>query len=167
MNKLNIFDAVRQNNIGRVKKLFKSGISINQKSIGGNTPLMIAILCHHNEIALFLIKNGAKINNIDNDDNNVLICAAKFKNITIANEILELYYLIDINKQNKFGSTALICACYSNDYQMVQLLLFYGANPTITDNRKMSCLNIAKYFNYIHIIAILKTVVNYNEIVLK
>jgi ankyrin repeat protein len=68
-----------------IKYLLKKGAKINVKDKEGNTPLSIVLKMNHYEIALFLIENGAIINQ-DNLNKEILLIALK----NGYNEIVEL-----------------------------------------------------------------------------
>ncbi len=52
----------------------------------------------------------------------------------------------NIDKQNKDGCTALICAAFNNKRNIVELLLDYHADEFILDNNDESFYDLLKYW---------------------
>ncbi|WP_409416689.1 ankyrin repeat domain-containing protein [Flavobacterium sp. PS2] len=58
-----------------------------------------------------------------------IFTAARTNNVKLLNKLL----VEDINRADERGSTALIIACYNDNFEAAELLLKKGANPNIQD----------------------------------
>ncbi|MDG6894308.1 ankyrin repeat domain-containing protein [Volucribacter amazonae] len=77
--------------------------------------------------------------NIDGD--NMLHIATRKKDIHDIKVLIE--YGINIDDQGDLGYTAIHYACINGYQDIVELLLFYGANPNIKDEFGQTALDIA------------------------
>ncbi len=88
----------------------------------------------HLDIIDLLLKNGADINTQNKYGQNLLFIAIKYNQPTVLEHLLKQG--IDVNTANNAGTTALMEAASSaEDTQIIKLLLQYGADKTIKDNR--------------------------------
>ena len=62
LGKTILHSAAKNGNIELAKEIIDKGLSVNQETEKGNTPLFYAVNYNQHEMALFLIKNGAKTN---------------------------------------------------------------------------------------------------------
>lgn len=100
-------------------------VNINEKNENGYSGLALSVRNGHKEIAYELIKEGADVNSV-NEVNN-----------------------------NQAGQSVLFLACWHNREECVMLLIAFGANVNIPDNRGWTPLIISVYHNYINIVSIL------------
>jgi len=59
--------AARQGSIDAMKSMLDAGVDINEGDVDGNTPLLLAILNNHYDLAQVLIDKGADINKANRD----------------------------------------------------------------------------------------------------
>lgn len=163
-----LIEACHKNSANAVKKLLDLGINnlnINfQKD--GETPLIIAantsnfVPLHKSiPIAKKLIKNGANINIVDNNNNSALIIFCKGYTRLFLNETITLSYdrnkiitkLVksgaEVNLINKEGYTPLMYASINEWHPIVKLLLENGAKLDITNALGETALDLAQKFN--------------------
>jgi len=74
-------------------------------------------------------------------------------------EIVEILYGAgaEVNVQDRFGRTPLICAANNGDVQTVRELLLFGADPNLTDDDGLSALDYAKKMGFADVEALLSS----------
>ena len=82
---MSIHDAAKAGNIKAVKQHIAAGTDVNAKGRWGSTPLLLAALYGHKEVAELLIAKGAKVNAKNKNDNTPLDKAIKENHTEIAN----------------------------------------------------------------------------------
>jgi len=95
------FDAVRANDIDKLKDLIASGLDVNIKDKDGNTPLHIAAMHNYDDVAVILIQNGADINAKDNYGETPLFTAIRFASPDVASLLIS--NKADIDTSNSSG----------------------------------------------------------------
>lgn len=118
------------------KMLVDMGLSIESKDLYGTTPLNAAIGREDIEMVKFFIEQGADLR--ATSANGLLldtaICIDFDNNDTVFTSLL-LEAGCDANQKNPVnGETVLHCAASYNE-ELVELLLQYGADPSILDNQ--------------------------------
>jgi len=124
-----LFDAVKEGDIAKVKNLLIRGANVNAKDKDGRTPLHHAATIGHVEIARFLLERGANVNAKDKDGRTPLHHAATIGHVEIARFLLERG--ANVNAKGKNGNTPLHYAVRNGHVEVVNLLLENGANPEI------------------------------------
>ncbi|XP_063912691.1 ankyrin-3-like [Zophobas morio] len=123
--------------------LVENGIDVNAKNKNGTTPLQLA--CKHTvyEKVEMLLTCGALTNLMDEENNNALHYASnsEYENQHIINLLIQKG--VDVNAQNKYGTTALQLACKNGVYGNTEILLEYDASIKITDENNQSALHYA------------------------
>lgn len=136
-----IFDIARKGTLKEVQDLCKSNKSaINSIDDNGYSPLILACYRGNNEVASWLIKNGADIN-FKSGLGTPLMAAIVKGNNEMAKLLIEQKANIDISDSN--GTTALIYATNFKNYEIVSLLIKTGADYNKEDNRGNSALEYA------------------------
>ena len=123
---------------------------INQKAfypdeaVNKNTPLMLCIYIHENQIAIELIKSGLSIPEaVNNKDETALILACKGVATSVAYEIIKTnnYNPAQVDYKN---NTALMVACeFSLKQVAIKIIEGGNYNPSQTDNEKNTALILA------------------------
>lgn len=121
--------------IEEVKKMVKQGVPINTVTIHGFSPLAVAASRGHKDIVIFLLNNGAKVNEKDDES---WALKQSFLNKTTSGILLE--YGANPNtrmSKNKYeGSSVLARLAHLSMYgfeknsPLVRRLLKYGADPS-------------------------------------
>lgn len=117
---------VRHDKIDLVRRLLNNGASPNTKDIKRNRPsLSIALEREQTEIFELLLKNGAKTKYKVNGGESMLSYCVQQKKLAEAQLLLE--HGADANMPGKQGRVPLQVAFSTNNIDMVNLLLNYGA----------------------------------------
>lgn len=112
--------AVRNNKIDIVKLLVEHKAEVDVKANDKATPFASSIGKGFTEIAEYLIKNGANINNIDKDNDTPLMYCAQSGNLATVKFLLQ--YEPDLTIKNNSGKTALNIAKEKNHTEIIKLL---------------------------------------------
>jgi ankyrin repeat protein len=80
---MNIFEAVRTNNLNKVRELIKNGADVNAKDQWDRTLLHWSSNCGHFKIAKYLVEKGADVNARDIDGETPLHTASIFGHFEI------------------------------------------------------------------------------------
>jgi ankyrin repeat protein len=135
-----LYNAIRANDLARLRVLVHDASDANTKDSRGETPLMYAAAAGSLEAMKFLIAKGADVNAQNEFGSTALIWSAT--------DLAKVRLLIDhganVNTASKRGRTALFLAAMSDrSAETVRLLLAKGADPKITDSFKNTVLNAA------------------------
>ncbi|MBE5322128.1 ankyrin repeat domain-containing protein [Pedobacter sp. MR2016-19] len=121
-------DAVEKRDFNKVNTLIKDGADVNFEHDTGMTALSWAQSENDLEMAELLLKNHA--------DLNYRYKTEKFKTVVQSAaldeqlDMLKLFlkYKPDLNIRDGFGNNALWSACYTNNLEIIELLLKHGAD---------------------------------------
>jgi len=129
---------------------------INLKSDDGFTPIVLAVLFNHTEIAKQLLYFGADPNiKADNQSMvNALHAAIARENIELVE--LFLYHNADANATQMQGVTPLHSAAKRGNLDLVKLLITYGANIELPMANGDNALKLAENENHSEIASVLE-----------
>ena len=121
-----IFKAIEENNLEKVKTLIASDVDVTERRGGGgtagdDTPLMVASMKGNAEIVKALLAAEAPVNAKTQNGTTALIMAAMWKKAEIAKLLIDAG--ANVNAKLNNGRTALVVAAKQNDLEMVKLLL--------------------------------------------
>lgn len=143
--------AAMNNRITICDYLIKNGAKIDalthkDYNLSGMTPLHIATKYGYIYTVHYLLNHGAD-RKVDTHTGLTLLHLA-VKSSNAMNVIYTLLFVnnllkIDVDQQDKFGTTALQMAIKQEDITSVKLLLQYGANVTVQDQKENSALKYA------------------------
>jgi palmitoyltransferase ZDHHC13/17 len=139
-------DAVRHGNFPLVYMLVAEGASVNQVDHDGYTSLHWAALNDFYDIASFLLKKGANVDEPSQEAETVtpLMWAALRGNIRIAR--LLIHWGADVNKTDARGYTPAFHAVHYDEILMLHFLRSQGGDVVdATDTKGESCLHWAAY----------------------
>ncbi|CAL1536456.1 unnamed protein product [Lymnaea stagnalis] len=114
-----------------VKALIKSGIDINQK-YNGESPLLVAARHGQTGVALFLMENGANLNEVDRGGENALMIAERNGHAHTVETLVERGY--DMDAKNRSGDTSLMLAVRKWDVDLMNMMINFGANVNEKQN---------------------------------
>jgi len=101
VSQLELYDAIKEGDLDYVKDCFSKDF-VNMKDYRGVTPLMIAVMRSYEDIAEFLIKNGADVNAQNNAGATPLMYACLENNFDIVKLLVK--YGADVNVKTKYGT---------------------------------------------------------------
>jgi ankyrin repeat protein len=117
-----LLQASYNGNFEEIRELVEAGVNVNCESNYRNTPLYYASINNHTEIALFLLKHGAKPDTKGGSHADTpLINAVAFNNKTLVEQLIEVG--ANINLQNDSGRTALIVAVRKKNKKIIRIIL--------------------------------------------
>ena len=137
--------SIRNGDVIEVRKMLESDNSIiDQEDCQGRTPLMEAICCDNEEIAMLLIEFGANINKQDNNGWSALHFAAQESLVSIVKLLTKGGAIVDLKDIN--GNTALFRAIFSpqDSGDVISLLISAGADSGLKNNYGVSPYELAK-----------------------
>lgn len=102
----------------------------NRKITNGMTALHLAVLIGNLQIVEELIRGGANPHADDDIGDTPLHIAARTGNLLVAEYLLRQF--VDADVQDDEWRTPLHWAAWNNDLDMIQMLINYGADPTLT-----------------------------------
>ena len=123
-----LFHAIKKNNVQKADSILNLNPGqIHAQDSMGRTALYFAARYGNEVILSDLIKKGADVNAITNNNETALHIASSKKKHEIVSILLE--QKIDLNKKTKaFGLTALHNACWKGDSVIVKMLIEKGAD---------------------------------------
>ena len=150
-----VFELARHGNVVEIEKLIKKNPAmLHKKNKSGFTPLILASYNGNKEVVSFLVKRGAKINELS--DMGTALMAATYKG---NNDIVKILINkdADVNITDFNNTSALHYACFFQNKELVRLFVKKQANITLKDNKGKTPLDYAIDYNNIEIIQILQT----------
>ena len=155
---MNIFDAIKKDDIARVQKLIESGADVNQINENGQTPLHAACFFDSLKIVRLLLKKGAKktINVQNKNGLTPLHWACEKNNLKTTELLLKNGATKSVDTpENNYGMTPLFLACNKNNLKMATLLLQYGANVNHVNVNGETLLFLACYHSNLEVVKLL------------
>ena len=137
-----LVEAVANGDVESVRVLLDGGADPNLAG-GGFTPLGLAALRGHAEIARLLLRAGANPTLKSKDGNTPLTAAVSFNRLGVIRELLK--YPQDLTLYNLEGRTALSLAAMEGFEEALTLLLEAGADPNMQDKNGNNALYWAGY----------------------
>jgi hypothetical protein len=156
---LNIFEAAAAGRFDVVQQAAQEWPGwINEYAQDGFTPLQLACFFGHEEMALWLIEQGADVNAAAKNKQGVAPIHATTANgnLTVLEALLKKGAAV--NARQEGGYTALHEAANSGNLAMTRLLLEHGADATLTTGEGKTALDIAQVKGHQEVAALLITV---------
>ncbi|CAG2233968.1 unnamed protein product [Mytilus edulis] len=123
-----------------VDMLLSFNVNLNTRSRNGITPLYMACVQNHKDIAMNLLKHGA-VNYLEHEDRNCLHAAVLDENKELVKILLKYEANVDI--QDSGGRTALHVASMKGTFEIVKLLVLHNATINLQNNRGDTPLHFA------------------------
>ena len=140
--KMNLIDAVKSNNLDRVRFLVEQGADKDKgDSEEGNTPLWWGSRKGCLNVAQYLVEQGATLDKANNIGITPLIAAAIFGHLQVCRYLLEQG--ADRDKASNFGWTSLHYAANFRRLKTAKLFMRYGADLNARDNLGQLPINVA------------------------
>lgn len=125
-NDLTLADAIIYHNLHDVKGIVESGVDLNDFDEYGFTPLVEAAIFDKWDIAAFLLKKGAKVDQKDLVGRTALHWACENNQLKMVRLLLE--NAADANAYGKAGQSPLVFPFLRHHEQLKQLLISHGAS---------------------------------------
>ncbi|ESU26997.1 hypothetical protein FLJC2902T_23380 [Flavobacterium limnosediminis JC2902] len=149
-----VFDIARKGTVSEMKSVIgENPALINSVNKEGYSLLVLATYRGNNEVARYLIENGAEINGTSNYGSPLMAAVVK-GNLEIAKLLLE--HKADTSVADQSGNTALIYAVIFKKYDIVDLLVKAKADIDIKDIRGKSAMDYAVMTNDEKLVQLLK-----------
>jgi ankyrin repeat protein len=144
---INIYDLIEANKIKEVEKILKKSVDINRKNEFALTPLHIALANNHENMAKFLLNNGANGSIQDDDGFTSLHYAYEYSMPNIAKIIIEKNSEA-LNVKDKYGNNPLWTATMNAEIPLadIEFLLKKGADKNSKNKANMSPYDLAKSY---------------------
>lgn len=135
----------RMNLPKELEAAIRGGVDVNAKDQFGSTALHYAIVEKHVGIVSLLLANGADPAAQDGDGKTPLHYAIEYNLPSVAEDLLEHDQTI-VSIADKFGNEPLWSAAFNSrgNYDLVNLLLRYGADPRHRNHSNLTPLDIPK-----------------------
>jgi ankyrin repeat protein len=133
------------NLVGELRIAISQGVDLNEKDEFGTIALHCAVAEKNMNVVALLLEHGAEVSAQDQDGKTALHYAIEYKLPGVAQALLEKNpKLIDI--ADRFGNEPLWTAAFNanGNYDLVRLLLGYGANPHHRNKSNLSPSDIPK-----------------------
>ncbi len=120
-----IHKAVEQGDLTKTQNLIaKNPELLNSQAEDGRTPLHVAVMGGHKELAGYLIQEGANINALDKEGRTPLLNAIMFKKSDLAHMLIEMG--ADVKIKCKEGANAIIYALFFGPEDLIEPILDSG-----------------------------------------
>ena len=131
---------------------------LNAYSVDGFTPLGLACFFGHNEVASFLVDEGANVNLPSNNDFKVspIHSACAISSMEIAKLLIDNN--ADVNVRQSSGVTALHSAAHHGELGLVKLLVENGADVKAKDEKNRNPIDMAAEKGFDEVVSFLKSI---------
>lgn len=154
--KINLVNAVKNNDLELAKELINKGANVNQKDSSGNSLLIISSADGNAEMVQLLLSSGADISAVDASMKATALHAAAYLGHPEVMKIL-VENGINIDAQGPYnGYTALHDAVWQNNIEGVKVLVKSGANVNLKGRNGNTPLMLAKNQRNLEIAKILQ-----------
>jgi len=139
--------AAGKGDLGGIRNLIESGLSVNAMNHVGGTALMAACASYRVECVAFLLQAGASVNSMTHDGRTALHAAVGSSPSLPEQQRDCIRLLLDhgavIDAQDASGLTALMNASWFGCILSVLTLLEYGASTKLVDHQNRSAKELA------------------------
>ena len=136
--------AANRNDVNTITDLLAKGASVNNVDEAGFSAITHACRKGHVEAVIAMVDHA----DLDGDsfdnrslEGTPLILAIKNDHIGVVKVLLE--YGVNTEARDRFGRTALLCACVKGSYAVAKLLLDHGSCVDAVDDKGNNCLRLA------------------------
>ena len=116
-------------------------VNLDLASCGGQSPLWVAAYHGRDDLALYLLEQGAKVDKVNDKNCTPLLAAADSGRDSVAKALIAKG--ANMNYSNKWGQTPLFTAVQKNHPRVVEVLVASGADVNKSDRQGLSPLHVA------------------------
>lgn len=127
-----LIDAVKKNQLKKVKSLINQGMDVNTRNEGNQALLHIALDHNNIDLAKFLVDHSADCNLPDKDSHAPLYYAVISKRLDMVKYLVERGNA-DINISNNNGQALLHFAVLAGDYSILEYLMQKNISTSVVD----------------------------------
>jgi ankyrin repeat protein len=136
--------AAREGQVESVRMLLKAGAEVDGFG-GAMSPLAASALRGHAILVRLLIRNGANVNVVGENEQTALMNAVKLNRLEVVPALIEAGANTKVIDRN--GDNLLVVAVSQNYPAMLSLLLKLGVSPDMSDRNGLTALYWAEYLN--------------------
>ena len=133
--------AAAKGEYSKVVSFVKKGVAIDGKNQARWTALAYACKYNHEDIAKYLVENGANVNETVNTGSTPLAVALLAGNFAIADLLIQKK--ADINKADMMGMSPLMWAVKDGNIKIVQYLVEHGAKVNAVNSNGRAVIEMA------------------------
>ena len=149
--------AAKRGDVDAIKQFFlDDGAEVDRANEKGRTPLWIACLKGHVEVARLLLEKGAEVDRVSKKGVTPLLIACQQGHVDTARLLLDKGAKVD--RAEKEGATPLYIACRKGHVEAVRLLLDNGAEVDRAKENGETPLCVAKRKGHAAVVALLEEV---------
>jgi ankyrin repeat protein len=149
-------NAVKRNDVARVKALVAQGVNVSEPDRNGDSPLIMAAYEGHTDIVRCLLEAGADVRALDPSMHATALHAAAYAGRTEAARLL-IQYGIEIDRQGpRNGYTALHDAIWQNHVDTARVIIEAGPNLHLKSHDGQTPLDFARAKHRKEIVALLE-----------
>ena len=139
-----VHNACKEGHIDVLEVLSKHGVDLETGGNYGRTPFMYACQYGKTDVIDFLLME-CRVRVLDVDENDAnglhLCCMGTTDNRAVARKLI--CFGMHVNTQDRNGMTAIMHACFHGNELMFDFLYSKGANITLQDRYRKTCLDFA------------------------
>ncbi|XP_067660182.1 putative ankyrin repeat protein RF_0381 [Haliotis asinina] len=152
-----LFDACMVGDLARVKSILSDNkTNVNSRKEDNMTPVMYAAQEGHKEVFDLLVREGANLSLVDDEDRNILHLACTGGNVDVVKYVL-MQKIVSVNSQDKYGWTPAMKAAFSNSNDVFGVLVEARADLVLVNDEKETILHVACQGGNVDIIQYLLT----------
>lgn len=154
---LNLFEAAAVGRLDRVRELVEAEPElVNAVAPDGFQPLGLACFFDHEEVASYLLEQGAVVDSASHNPMKVmpLHSAVAARSLTITRLLLEFGAPVNALQADQY--TPLHAAAQNGDLEIVKMLLAAGADPAMRDSEGKTPLDFAAAEQHAEVIQLLR-----------
>uniref|UniRef100_A0A7C1GC84 Zinc-ribbon domain-containing protein n=1 Tax=Thermofilum adornatum TaxID=1365176 RepID=A0A7C1GC84_9CREN len=149
-----LHQAVRDEDVARVRELLKKGANVNARDIYGDTPLHNAAGRGYADVARILLEHGAYVNAKDSLYGWTPLHFAAFEgHVDVVKLLLE--HGADVNARNRDGWTPLHRAADMGHVDVARILLEHGADANAKSKNGWTPLHDAAFEGHVDVVKLL------------